>query len=76
LARRGATSPPASDDDLAELLPDRWKESHPQHVRDFRVAERQRVATRKRIRVALRRRAAVPEGEPPDKATPPPASSA
>ena len=75
LARR-AQSPPASDDDLAELLPDRWKESHPQHVRDFRVAERERVATRKRIRVALRCGAAVPEGEPPDKAIPPPVSSA
>lgn len=40
---------------LEELLPDIWKASHPQHVRNFRETERQERADKRRYRHAKRR---------------------
>ena len=47
------------EDNLEELLPDVWKTKHPQHVRDFRAAERQeRAAERRYLRAKQRIEAA------------------
>ncbi len=47
------------DVDLDALLPDRWKQSHPEHVHIFRIREREAQATarqeRRRRGRALRR---------------------
>jgi transposase len=43
------------EENLEELLPDVWKTKHPQHVRDFRAAERQeRAAERRYLRAKQR----------------------
>lgn len=55
-----AQSPPATDDELDDLLPDRWKAAHPEAVLKFREAERQQVADRKQERRARRRRETQP----------------
>ena len=41
--------------DLESLLPDVWKRSHPDKVREFRAEEQRRIAERKRYRRAQRR---------------------
>lgn len=41
--------------DLSDLLPDIWKQAHPQHVRAFRVAEKQARAENRRFQRARRR---------------------
>jgi len=43
--------------DLESLLPDVWKRSHPDKVREFRAEEQRRIAERKRYRRARRRHA-------------------
>lgn len=40
---------------LKELLPDVWKQQHPQHVRDFRAEEREQRADQRRYHRAQRR---------------------
>ena len=40
---------------LEDLLPDVWKASHPEHVRDFREEERQHRADDRRYQNAKRR---------------------
>lgn len=47
------------ESDLESLLPDVWKASHPQHVRNFREEERERRTEDRRYRAARRRIAAV-----------------
>lgn len=56
LAKR-VQNPPATNDDLDALLPDRWKAAHPEAVLKFREQEQQQVADRKHDRRARRRRA-------------------
>jgi transposase len=46
---------------LRELLPDVWKASHPENVRDFRYEERQQRANQRRYNHAVRRIEAVEE---------------
>jgi hypothetical protein len=41
--------------DLAALLPDAWKAAHPEHVRTFRVQEKEARAAARRYRRACRR---------------------
>jgi len=43
------------DTDLEQMLPDVWKASHPQHVRNFREEERQDRSERRRYEHAQRR---------------------
>jgi len=43
------------EQNLEALLPDIWKASHPQHVRNFRVEERQQRADDRRYKAAKRR---------------------
>jgi transposase len=38
------------DVDLDALLPDRWKQSHPEHVHIFRIREREAQATARQER--------------------------
>ncbi len=45
--------------DLESLLPDKWKQSHPESVREFREEERRDIAERKRYRRAQRRLARI-----------------
>jgi hypothetical protein len=42
-------------DDLTWLLPENWKMSHPEHVRTFRVKEKQSRAEIRRFQRASRR---------------------
>ena len=51
-----ALNPPATNDDLDELLPDRWKRTHPEAVLKFRDDERRQVDDRKKDRRERRRR--------------------
>ncbi len=48
----------AGSTDYHSLLPDVWKRSHPEAVRDYRVEERRDKAERKQLRAAYRRLAA------------------
>lgn len=41
--------------DLESLLPDVWKQSHPDKIREFRETERRDIAERKRYKRAVRR---------------------
>jgi len=43
------------EDDLEQLLPDVWKQQHPQHVRDFRAEERQQRSQERRYQRAKKR---------------------
>jgi transposase len=45
----------AGSTDYQSLLPDVWKQSHPEAVRDYRVAERRDKAERKQVAAAKRR---------------------
>jgi transposase len=45
----------AGSTDYASLLPDRWKEGHPEAVREYRQEERRDKADRKQLRAARRR---------------------
>lgn len=45
----------AGETDYEKLLPDRWKQDHPQAVRQYRVAERRDKADRKQLNAARRR---------------------
>jgi transposase len=47
------------EDNLEELLPDVWKTTHPEHVRDFRTEERQERAEERRYQRAKKRIEAV-----------------
>lgn len=47
-----------AEDELEALLPDVWKAAHPEHVREFRVVERQQQADKRRYRWATKRIAA------------------
>ena len=51
-----ALNPPTTNDDLDELLPDRWKRTHPEAVRTFCEDERRPVDDRKKDRRERRRR--------------------
>ena len=48
----------AGSTDYHSLLPDVWKQTHPEAVRDYRVEERRDKAERKQLRAARRRLAA------------------
>ncbi len=48
----------AGSTDYHRLLPDVWKQSHPEAIREYRVAERRDKAERKQVRAARRRLAA------------------
>ncbi len=48
----------AGSTDYHRLLPDIWKQSHPEAIRAYRVAERRDKADRKQVRAAERRLAA------------------
>jgi transposase len=48
----------AGSTDYHRLLPDVWKQSHPEAIREYRVAERRDKAERKQFRAARRRLAA------------------
>jgi transposase len=48
----------AGSTDYHSLLPDVWKQSHPEAIREYRVAERRDKAERKQFRAARRRLAA------------------
>ena len=50
----------AGSTDYRSLLPDVWKQSHPEAVRDYRVAERRDKADRKQV-AAAKRRLAIPK---------------
>ena len=43
------------EQNLEQLLPDVWKASHPEHVRNFRTEERQHRADDRRYKIAKRR---------------------
>jgi hypothetical protein len=45
----------AGSTDYHQLLPDIWKQSHPEAVREYRVEERRDKAERKQVEVARRR---------------------
>lgn len=45
----------AGSTDYQSLLPDVWKQKHPEAVRDYRVAERRDKAERKQVAAAKRR---------------------
>ena len=46
----------AGETNYASLQPDIWRESHPEAIREYRVAERRDRADRKQYRRATRRR--------------------
>lgn len=48
----------AGSTDYQRLLPDVWKQSHPEAVREYRVEERRDKAERKQLEAARRRLAA------------------
>ena len=48
----------AGSTDYQSLLPDLWKQTHPEAVREYRVAERRDKADRKQLDAARRRLAA------------------
>ena len=48
----------AGSTDYHSLLPDVWKQTHPEAVREYRVAERRDKADRKQLDAARRRLAA------------------
>jgi transposase len=48
----------AGSTDYHRLLPDVWKQSHPEAIREYRVAERRDKAERKQLQAARRRLAA------------------
>jgi hypothetical protein len=48
----------AGSTDYRRLLPDVWKQSHPQAIREYRVEERRDKADRKQLQAARRRLAA------------------
>jgi len=45
----------AGSTDYHRLLPDVWKQSHPEAIREYRVAERRDKAERKQVHAARRR---------------------
>jgi hypothetical protein len=45
----------AGETDYEKLLPDRWKQDHPEAVRQYRVTERRDKADRKQLNAARRR---------------------
>lgn len=52
----------AGSTDYYSMRPDVWKQSHPEHVRTYRVDERRGAAARQRFRRATRPLAAIAAG--------------